>query len=84
MSLIHGASGAGPAAALAVTDPGLHVLGKVTFHLAENRRDLVRPFAFLAAYAHQLSAAAAVEHLPLGEAWLLLPCARPRVALGIS
>ena len=58
----------GLAAVLAAIDPGLHLLGKVTFHLAENRRDEARPFAFLATYAHQLSAASAVQHLPLAKA----------------
>jgi hypothetical protein len=58
----------GLAAALAAIDPALHLLGKVTFHLAENRRDEARPFAFLATYAHRLSAAAAVQHLPLAQA----------------
>ena len=58
----------GLAAALAAIDPRLHLLGKVTFHLAENRRDEARPFAFLATYAHRLSAAAAVQHLPLAQA----------------
>ena len=58
----------GLAAALAAIDPRLHLLGKVTFHLAENRRDEARPFAFLTTYAHRLSAAAAVQHLPLAQA----------------
>jgi hypothetical protein len=58
----------GLAAALAAIDPAVHLLGKVTFHLAENRRDEARPFAFLATYAHRLSAAAAVQHLPLARA----------------
>jgi len=58
----------GIAATLATIDPGLHLLGKVTFHLAENRRDETRPFAFLATYAHRLSATSAVQHLPLAKA----------------
>jgi len=58
----------GLAAALAMADPRLHLLGKVTFHLAENRRDEARPFAFLATYAHRLSASSAVQHLPLAKA----------------
>jgi len=63
-----GATRGGLAAALAAIDPGLHLLGKVTFHLAENRRDETRPFAFLATYAQRLSAASAVQHLPLAKA----------------
>ncbi len=58
----------GLAAVLAVADPRLHLLGKVTFHLAENRRDEARPFAFLATYAHRLSASSTVQHLPLANA----------------
>jgi non-specific serine/threonine protein kinase len=58
----------GLAEALAVADPRLHLLGRVTFHLAENRRDEARPFAFLATYAQRLSAASGVQHLPLAKA----------------
>ncbi|MFM8803052.1 MAG: DEAD/DEAH box helicase, partial [Planctomycetia bacterium] len=58
----------GLAAVLVAIDPALHLLGKVTFHLAENRRDETRPFAFLATYAHRLSATSAVQHLPLARA----------------
>jgi non-specific serine/threonine protein kinase len=58
----------GLAAALAAIDPRLHLLGKVTFHLAENRRDESRPFACLVTYAHRLSATSAVQHLPLAKA----------------
>jgi len=49
-------------------NPEAQLLGRVTFHLAENKRDPQRPFAFLATYAHRLSAKAQVQHLPLGEA----------------
>ena len=49
-------------------NPDAHLLGRVTFHLAENKRDPDRPFAFLATYAHRMSAKAQVQHLPLGEA----------------
>ena len=49
-------------------NPEAQLLGRVTFHLAENKRDPDRPFAFLATYAHRLSAKAQVQHLPLGEA----------------
>ncbi len=49
-------------------NPDAHLLGRVTFHLAENKRDPDRPFAFLATYAHRISAKAQVQHLPLGEA----------------
>ena len=49
-------------------NPLWHLLGRVTFHLAENRRDPRRPFAFLATYTHGISSAARLKHLPLGEA----------------
>ncbi len=49
-------------------NPDANLLGRVTFHLAENKRDPDRPFAFLATYAHRLSAKSQVQHLPLGEA----------------
>ena len=58
----------GLAAVLATIDPRFHLLGKVTFHLAENRRDEARPFAFLATYAQRLTASSAVQHLPLAKA----------------
>ncbi len=49
-------------------NPEAQLVGRVTFHLAENKRDPQRPFAFLATYAHRLSAKAQLQHLPLGEA----------------
>jgi len=49
-------------------NPEAHSLGRVTFHLAENKRDPDRPFAFLATYAHRMSAKSQVQHLPLAEA----------------
>lgn len=49
-------------------NPDAQLLGRVTFHLAENKRDPERPFAFMATYAHRLSAKSQVQHLPLGEA----------------
>jgi superfamily II DNA or RNA helicase len=58
----------GPSAFLAEVDPLFHQLGRVTFHLAENKRDPARPFAFLATYTHRVSERAKVAHLPLAEA----------------
>ncbi|HUE74360.1 MAG TPA: DEAD/DEAH box helicase [Pirellulaceae bacterium] len=49
-------------------DPLWQLLGRVTFHLAENKRNPLLPFAFLATYSHRLSGAAKVAHLPLAEA----------------
>ena len=48
--------------------PALHLLGKVTFHLAENKRSPTTPFAFMATYTHRLSAQDKPVHLPLGRA----------------
>jgi len=42
-------------------------MGRVCFHLAENKRGEERPFAFVATYTARLSAAAKVQHLPLAE-----------------
>jgi len=49
-------------------DPSWHVVGRVHFNLAENRRDEEAPFAFLATYTASLSAKGRAQHLPLGEA----------------
>ncbi|MPZ17619.1 MAG: ATP-dependent helicase [Luteitalea sp.] len=48
--------------------PAWHLVGRVHFNLAENRRDEEAPFAFLATYTAQLSAHAKAQHLPLGRA----------------
>jgi non-specific serine/threonine protein kinase len=53
---------------LAEVIPNFHLLGRVTFHLAENKRDPDHPFAFLATYAERLSSKSQVQHLPLGAA----------------
>ncbi len=58
----------GPLAWLRRVNPLAHLVGKVTFHLAENKRDPDRPFAFLATFAHRLSAGAKPQHRPLAEA----------------
>jgi len=58
----------GPVAYLRHLNPLWNLLGRVTFHLAENKRDPDRPFAFLATYTHRMSAKAKLQHLPLAEA----------------
>src|SRR5262249_1612482 len=45
-----------------------HVVGRVHFNLAENRRDDEAPFAFLATYTTHLAQSAKAQHLPLGRA----------------
>jgi len=49
-------------------NPALHLLGKVTFHLAENKRSPETPFAFMATYTHRLSPQEKALHLPLARA----------------
>ena len=48
--------------------PVWHQVGRVCFHLAENRRDEEFPFAFLATYAPRLSKGGRVQYQPLGAA----------------
>lgn len=48
--------------------PMWHQVGRVCFHLAENKRDPDFPFAFLATYAPRVSRAGAVQYQPLGSA----------------
>ena len=49
-------------------NPAWNLVGRVHFHLAENRADGEAPFAFLATYTTRLSAHAQAQHLPLGQA----------------
>ena len=49
-------------------DPRWRFVGRVTFHLAENRRDPDHPFAFLATFANGLTPQGKVKHEPLGRA----------------
>jgi len=58
----------GPKAWLQSINPALSQLGRVTFHLAENKRSPERPFAFLATFTHRLSATETPLHLPLARA----------------
>jgi hypothetical protein len=48
--------------------PAWNLVGRVHFNLAENRKDEVSPFAFLATYPTRLSAEAKAQHVPLGKA----------------
>ncbi len=57
------------AAWLSAKNPAWNQVGRVCFHLAENRSDPEKPFAFLATYTPQLSASStAAVHRPLGRA----------------
>lgn len=57
-----------PSDYLQSVNPQLHLLGRVTFHLAENKLDPARPFAFMATYTNRVSKSAKLQHLPLGQA----------------
>lgn len=58
----------GAQAYLSERNPQWRFVGRVTFHLAENKRDPDFPFAFMATYASRLSAQGRVQHEPLGRA----------------
>jgi non-specific serine/threonine protein kinase len=53
---------------LKASHPLWRMVGRVSFHLAENKRHPTHPFAFLATYASRISSQARVQHLPLGRA----------------
>lgn len=48
--------------------PAWRQVGRVTFHLAENKADYERPFAFMATYVDGLGSGNKARHLPLGQA----------------
>ena len=48
--------------------PAWNLVGRVHFHLAENRKDADFPFAFLATYTSRLSAHGKAQHQPLSQA----------------
>ncbi len=58
----------GGEAYLQSVSPVLHLLGRVTLHLAENKQNPSHPFAFMATYTHRVSRDAKLRHLPLGKA----------------
>jgi len=78
-----GTAGAANAAAvwLRERNPLWRLVGRVTFHLAENKRDEQCPFAFMASYASRLSAQGRVQHVPLGRALQEYAGAKNRQAL---
>jgi non-specific serine/threonine protein kinase len=53
---------------LKAKSPLWHQVGRVCFHLAENRRDPDHPFAFLATYAPRLAGGGKVQYQPLSQA----------------
>ncbi|MBN2295236.1 MAG: DEAD/DEAH box helicase [Pirellulales bacterium] len=48
--------------------PLWHKVGRVCFHLAENRRDVDYPFAFLATYTSSITDGARVQYKPISKA----------------
>ena len=71
----------GIAALLRARAPRWHQVGRVCFHLAENKNDEARPFAFMATYASGFGASGRVRHLPLRRALGQYAGARNRAAL---
>ena len=71
----------GVQAYLSQLNPQWRLVGRVTFHLAENKRDPEHPFAFLATYIPRLSAQGRVQHEPLGKALQQYAGAKNRPAL---
>jgi non-specific serine/threonine protein kinase len=61
--------------------PGWNLVGRVCFHLAENKGSEHTPFAFLATYAARVSQQSRVQHLPLGRALQEMSNAGDRNAL---
>ncbi len=53
---------------LRARNPAWRLVGKVCFHLAENKKDPQHPFAFLATYSPRLSARGHAQHAPLANA----------------
>jgi hypothetical protein len=71
----------GAQAYLSEHNPQWRLVGRVTLHLAENKRDPEHPFAFLATYIPKLSALGRAQHEPLGKALHEYAGAKNRAAL---
>jgi superfamily II DNA or RNA helicase len=71
----------GAQAYLSDKNPLWRFVGRVTLHLAENKRDPQNPFAFLATYVSRLSSQGRVQHEPLGRALQQYAGAKNRQAL---
>ena len=61
--------------------PAWSQVGRVCFHLADNKGNADRPFAFMATYAAGFGASGKLRHLPLGRALEQYAGARNRAAL---
>mgnify|MGYP001544668950 CR=1 FL=1 len=73
--------GGAAAAWLREKHPVWRLVGRVTFHLAENKRDPARPFAFMATYTQRVSSSGQVQHSPLKNALEEHALAKDRQAL---
>ncbi|MDR1290379.1 MAG: DEAD/DEAH box helicase, partial [Planctomycetaceae bacterium] len=62
-------------------NPLWRTVGRVTFHLAENKRDQNRPFAFMATYTDKVSSVAKPVQLPLSKALTEYASAKDRNGL---
>jgi non-specific serine/threonine protein kinase len=62
-------------------NPQWRAVGRVTLHLAENKRDPDYPFAFLATFANGLTPQGKVKHEPLGRALQLYAGEQKREAM---
>ena len=71
----------GAQAYLREKNPLWRLVGSVTFHLAENKRDEQYPFAFMASYSSRLSAQGRLQHMPMAKALQEYAGARNRQAL---
>lgn len=71
----------GPGRFMEKRAPKWRQVGRVCLHLAENKADPERPFAFMATYTSGLSEAGRPRHLPLGKALEQYAGARNRAAL---
>ena len=61
--------------------PAWNLVGRVCFHLAENKSDPEIPFAFVATYTTRLSARGKAQHVPLAQALREYAGARNKSAL---
>jgi hypothetical protein len=75
------AADGGLAALLRARAPRWHQVGRVCFHLAENKNDEARPFAFLATFSSGFGAGGRLKHLPLRNAVQQYAGANNRAAL---
>jgi non-specific serine/threonine protein kinase len=71
----------GAQAYLAARNPRWRFVGRVTLHLAENKRDPDHPFAFLATFVNGLTAQGKPRHEPLGSALRQYAGERDRAAM---